>query len=248
MTRPLSTYSARARIGLIVPPTNTVNEAEWARLLPPGATAHSQRMALHSDMTSPDGRAALKDDLAETIAMLAPMKPDVVAYACTAGSMLVPSDSLCAEMTERSGLPVVTTADSIVRALRHLGVRRLSIVTPYAEATNQHEVAFLAAHGFETLAIAGLGIGANGPCEFPLIAQTPLDRIRALVAQTFVPGSEALLITCTDFPSLPLIDALEGELGVPVISSNTATLWACLAQSPGGTTGLTQGGRLLRGA
>ncbi|MEI4473817.1 maleate cis-trans isomerase family protein [Frigidibacter sp. MR17.24] len=248
MTRPLSTYSTRARIGLIVPPTNTVNEAEWARILPEGATAHSQRMALHTDTTSPAGRAALKDDLDATVAMLAPMKPDVVAYACTAGSMLVPSETLGAEMTARCGLPVVTTADSIVRALRALGAARISVVTPYARKTNAHEVEFLAAHGIEVLAIAGLGIGAGGASEFPLIAQTPIERIRALVADTFVPGSEALLITCTDFPSLPLIDTLEQDLGVPVISSNTATLWACLGHTPGGRAGIGIGGRLLRGA
>lgn len=241
MTRPLSTYSTRARIGLIVPPTNTVNEAEWSRLLPEGATAHSHRMALHSDTQSPAGQAALKDDLEAAIAMLAPMRPDVVAYACTAGSMLVPSATLGAEMSARTGVPVVTTADSIVRALHHLGAARISIVTPYTDAMNAHEVAFLAAHGIETQAIRGLGLGANGPADFPLIAQTPLDRIRDLARETFVAGSEALLITCTDFPSLPLIDALEAEFGVPVLSSNTATLWACL-----GAGGLEKGGTLLR--
>ena len=44
----------------------------------------------------------------------------------------------------------------------------------------------------------------------------------------FVPGSDALLITCTDFPTLPLIPELEDELGVPVVTSNQATFWAML--------------------
>ncbi|MCA0042526.1 maleate cis-trans isomerase family protein [Celeribacter litoreus] len=228
MTRPLSTYSTRARIGLIVPPTNTVNEAEWAQLLPSGATAHSHRMALHADTQSEAGKKALKDDLEDTIGMLAPMKPDVMAYACTAGSMLVPSDQLGDEMTERTGIKTVTTADSIVKALRHLGVSQVSIATPYTDAMNAHEVDFLKAHGIDTLAIEGLGLGANGPCDFPLIAQTPIAEIEALARRIFVPGSGALLITCTDFPSLPLIYKLSKEFGVPVISSNTATLWACL--------------------
>jgi maleate isomerase/arylmalonate decarboxylase len=43
-----------------------------------------------------------------------------------------------------------------------------------------------------------------------------------------VPGSDALLITCTDFPTLPLIAGLEADLGVPVVTSNQATFWAML--------------------
>lgn len=228
MSRPASSYSTRARLGLIVPPTNTVNEAEWARLLPAGATAHSHRMALHADTTSPAGQAALRADLAAAVAMLAPMRPDVVAYACTAGSMVSPSCRLGADMGALTGERVVTTADSIVEALRALGVTRVSVITPYTEAMNAHEVAFLADHGITVAAIAGLGLGANGPADFPRIAQVPLARIEALARETFVPGSEALLVTCTDFPSLPLIAPLEAALGVPVLSSNSATLWACL--------------------
>jgi maleate isomerase/arylmalonate decarboxylase len=54
-----------------------------------------------------------------------------------------------------------------------------------------------------------------------------------------------LLITCTDFPTLPLIEALEEELGVPVVTSNQATLRACL-RAAGITDGVPGAGRLLR--
>src|SRR5690606_32966375 len=37
-------YGWRARLGLIVPPTNTVNEAEWRIMAPEGVTIHSARM------------------------------------------------------------------------------------------------------------------------------------------------------------------------------------------------------------
>ncbi len=33
-------YGWRAKIGLIVPTTNTVNEAEWARMAPEGVSIH----------------------------------------------------------------------------------------------------------------------------------------------------------------------------------------------------------------
>ena len=45
-------YGARAKLGVIVPPTNTANEAEWNRMTPPGVTIHAARMKLHTDIKS----------------------------------------------------------------------------------------------------------------------------------------------------------------------------------------------------
>ena len=223
-----STYGPRARLGLIVPPTNTVNEAEWSRLVPDGVTFHTHRMVLHTDSASPEGAARLMADLEAVFALLGQCGPDVIAYACTAGSMVSPAASLPDDLTRRTGRPAVTTAAAIIAALGALGIKKLSVATPYAQALNDHEAHFLAEHGLKVARLIGLGIGAGGPQEYPMIARTPLDAVRDHALAAFVPGSDALLITCTDFPSLPLISELERDLGVPVISSNTATLWAAL--------------------
>lgn len=225
-----SVYGPRARLGLIVPPTNTVNEAEWMRMMPDGVTFHTVRMPIHLDAGSPHGRQALVRDIVARVRELAEARVDVVAYACTAGSMINPRHALGAEVERETGVPLVTTAAAIVDALEQLDARRLSIATPYHDALNAHEVAFLAANGIETLAIAGLGLGANGPADWPLIAQTPLERIEAHVRATFVAGSDACLVTCTDFPALLLIERLERDLAVPVVTSNQATLWAALTR------------------
>ena len=231
MRRHNSVYSWRAKIGLIVPPTNTVNEAEWARVLPEGVTYHAVRMPIHLNHGTPEGKLALVADVVAKVRELGEARVDVVAYACTAGSMVSPRHSLAQEVTAATGIPLVTTAASIVDALEALGTRRVSVATPYHDALNAHEVEFLAENGIETLAIAGLGLGANGPVDYPLIAQTPLDRIEAHVEATFVKGSDACLITCTDFPTLPVHEGLEKKLGVPVVSSNQATLWAALRRA-----------------
>lgn len=237
--RPASSYSSRARLGLIVPPTNSVNEAEWQRLMPEGVTFHTHRMKLH-----PAGDPALMADLLASLDLLGQVRPDAVAYACTAGSMAIPSAGMPDAASERSGQQVLTTSHALILALRALEAKRISVATPYAQLINDHEVVFLGAHGIETIAIAGLGIGDGGPHEFVRIAQTPLSEVRALALSTFVPGSDALLLACTDFPTLPLIEDLEAELGVPVISSNTATLWAML-RACGVTDTVAGGGKLF---
>ncbi|MEM6461224.1 MAG: hypothetical protein AAF724_04840 [Pseudomonadota bacterium] len=223
-----STYGWRAKIGLIVPPTNTVNESEWRIAMPEGVSFHTHRMALHSDIDTSEGKTRLHRDLDDAFAMLLPAEPDVVAYACTAGSMVKPVDSLPAALSQRHGVKTVTTSAAIVAALRSVNAKSLSVATPYGETLNAHEARFLEDHGFRVERISGLGIGERGPSEYPLIARTSIERVRAHACEAFVPGSDALLLLCTDFPSQPLITDLEAELGVQVITSNQATLWACL--------------------
>jgi maleate cis-trans isomerase len=240
-----SAYGYRAKLGLIVPPTNTVNEAEWARMAPEGVTVHSVRMPLHADAHTEAGLAALHADIAKAVADLRQARVDVVAYGCTAGSMVIPPESLPDRIGEMAGVPGVTTAAAIVRALRDLGVRRVSVATPYHRALDEHERAFLTANGFEVLSIRGLGIGAGGPQEYVRIAETPLAAVDRHARDSFVPGSDALLITCTDFPTLPLLTALEADLGVPVVTSNQATFRAAVRAA--GVRGRFEGfGRLLR--
>lgn len=240
-----SVYSWRAKIGLIVPPTNTVNEAEWARAMPEGVTFHTVRMPIHLDHASPAGRRALVADLVAKVKELAEARVDVVAYACTAGSMVNPRHALAREVAAATGVAVVTTAAAIVDALDKLGARRVAVATPYHDALNDHEVDFLRQNGIEALSIAGLGLGANGPVDYPLIAETQLERIEAHVTGAFKAGAQAMLITCTDFPTRPLHDKLEVALCVPVVTSNQATLWAAL-RAAGIEDAVPGLGRLMR--
>jgi maleate isomerase/arylmalonate decarboxylase len=224
----LSTYAPRAKLGLIVPPTNTVNEAEWSRMMPQGVTFHTHRMPLHADTTSEAGKKALMGDLDGVFGLLKQSRVDAIAYACTAGSMINPVQALPEALSERNAVKAVTTSAAIVAALKALGAKRLSVATPYADRLNEHETHFLEENGFTVDRLIGLGIGANGPAEFIHIAETPIEKVAAHARTAFVPGSDALLITCTDFPTLPLIGPLEAELGVPVVTSNQATFWAML--------------------
>lgn len=228
VARHKSAYSHRARLGLITPPTNTVNEAEWSRMMPQGVTFHTHRMPLHADTTSEAGKAGLMQDLEAVFGMLKPARVDAIAYACTAGSMINPVDSLPEHLTASMGVTAVTTSAAIIHALKTLGATRLSVATPYHDKLNQHETAFLQENGFTVDNLIGLGIGASGPADYVRIAETPLDHVADHVRAAFTPGSDAILITCTDFPTLPLIAQLEAEFGVPVVTSNQATFWAML--------------------
>jgi maleate cis-trans isomerase len=210
------------RLGLIVPTTNTVNEAEWKRMAPPEVTFALVRMPLHTDSE------ALYADLDKALAELAPQQPDVIAYACTAGSLVLPLNSLTDFMESRAAVPCVATAPALVQACNHLKVQRISLATPYHDALNQHEKSFFAQCGIQTVQMKGLGIGAGGPHEYVNIAKLPKEQVYAHCRAADAPAAQGLIVSCTDLATLDAVPRLEAELGKPVVSSNLATFWAAL--------------------
>ena len=238
-------YGRRAKIGLIVPPTNTVNEAEWARMAPEGVTIHVTRMRLHPDTQSPEGERQLYADLERATRDLAAASLDAIAYGCTAGSMVMPLEKLTDYMAGIAGVPCVATAPALVLACRALGVTRVALATPYHDALNEHERHFLAKNGVEVVALKGLGIGAGGPHEYVRIARVPKEDALAHARSVDRPEAQALMISCTDFATLEAVRELERTLGKPVVTSNQATFWAAL-RAAGVDDRLPFFGRLLQ--
>lgn len=221
-------YGSRARIGVIVPPTNTANEAEWQAMAPTGVTIHSARMPLHTDTHSEAGLAALRADIAKHAQDLSQANVDVLAYGCTAGSMVTPVDSLPQFITESCSRKSLTTAQAIVEALRALSVTRVAVGTPYHAALNQHEQAFLLANGFNVVSLEGLGYGAKGVDEYRNISRIDADKVIALAERINTEAADAILLSCTDLATLSVIATLEARFNKPVISSNSATFWLAL--------------------
>jgi acyl-CoA synthetase (AMP-forming)/AMP-acid ligase II len=76
-----------ARVGLIVPSSNTVMEADLYRRLPADATLLTARMYLVE--TTPAGEAAMLDDhLPGAVRDLATARPDAVVFGCTSAGAL----------------------------------------------------------------------------------------------------------------------------------------------------------------
>jgi maleate isomerase/arylmalonate decarboxylase len=158
--------------------------------------------------------------------------------------MVQPLDSLAGFMSRESGRPAVATAPALVHACRALGLKRVSLATPYHDALNHHENEFLAENGIEVVAMKGLGIGAGGPHEYVRIAKVPEEDVYAHCRSADHPDAEGMIVSCTDFRTLGILPRLEKELGKPVVSSNLATFWMAL-RAAGVKERLKGYGRLL---
>jgi len=233
----------RARIGVIVPPSNTVNETEFNRLKPDGVTFHFTRSPLHADPGA-DDFAEMMADLATAGTQLASCRVDLIAYGCTSGSMACPADRLIGKLREVGGVSAISTAGAILEALGVLGVRRIAMATPYTAATNAHEKHYLENQGITVVCDSGLGLNTD-LAGIQRISRVPPEEVFAHAKAIDHADAEALLICCTDFNAIDVVEPLEGELGKPVVTSNTATLWTAL-RALGIEDRLEGCGRLLR--
>jgi len=228
-----------AKVGLIVPSVNTTTEPELAWVAPPRISFHAARVFM--DTTTPSAVRAMNLEVRRAAELLATMSPDVVAYACTAGSFIdgpAATAALLAEVREIVDCPVIATAAAMVAALRHLRVTRVSLAAPYPQDVVDCERRFLVDSGFDVVSCAGLGRSGAG------VRPTTFDEIVALVRRVDRPEAQAIFVSCTDLRALEVVEALEMEAGKPVLTSNQVTLWGIL-EALGDRTPVDGCGRLL---
>jgi maleate cis-trans isomerase len=221
-----SPYGWKARIGLIVPSTNAVNEPEFWRMAPDGVSILTARAMLLGPATENSYH-----DMAQAVRgaaeQLATAEVDIVAYGCTSGSFICPMAELVQGMHELTRVPALAAAGSVVAALRALGARRVALGTPYVDFVNQREIGFLQEYGFEVTSLQGLDMGHTQE-ERRAIGRVPPEALYRLGRAVDRPDADVVFLSCTNLASLSVIQQLEQDLGKPVITSNQACFWACL--------------------
>lgn len=237
-----SPYGWRGKIGLICPSTNTSIEPEFQRLAPEGIAIHVAR-AFQDGPQEP----ALYKQIAENVELasrdLGSARVDVIAFGCTSCTYFVPAEEIRETMTRMSGAPAVLTADAVVEALKAVGARRIALATPRTDFVNRREIEWLGEQDFDVVSVQGLQLGETA-LERANIGRVPPEVAFRLGISVDRPEADAVFISCTNLPSLAIIENLERELGKPVITSNQATFWRAM-RLIGSTAQLTGYGRLL---
>ena len=212
------------RLGLLIPSSNTTMEPEFYKMLPEEFTIHTARLRLKS--VTVESLAEMEQEIVSEASKLADADVSVIGYGCTSGSLFkgLGHDLEIEQRIEKtSGKPAVATAGAVVKALKSLKIRRVAVATPYIDQINQLEERFLTLNGIKVIDIKGLGISDNLK-----IGKIPKETLLNLVLSLSHKEADGIFISCTNLPTINIIEELETILKKPVISSNTATLWAML--------------------
>lgn len=221
------------RIGLIVPSSNVTMETEIPGMLRRREDIRAERFTFHSSRmrmkdVNAEELAAMDRDSNRCAAELADAHVDVMAYACLVAIMAQgpgyhrQSQERLERVAADNGakVPVVSSAGALVEACHEIGARRVAVVAPYVKPLTQLVVDYIEAEGVEVTDSVSLEVSDNldvaclNPYQLPgIVNGMDLSRADALV-----------LSACVQMPSLPVVQIVEGRVGLPVITAGTATV------------------------
>ena len=232
----MSGYGDAGRVGVIDLSTCTSLTAEFALAVP------TEVLVLYARLRLPRGEVTVEalDEmfhgprLEEAAFELSDAGVSAITFACTSGSLLHGPGfdrRVCDRITAATGVHATTTATSAVRALHALGLQSVCVGTPYDDEINERERQFFEAAGIAVKRIAGLGIRYDRD-----IGSLSSADVRELASSVWDDSADGLFLSCTNLPALTLVGQLEAQLGRPVVTSNSATIWDLLRT--GGVTGV----------
>jgi maleate isomerase len=164
---------------------------------------------------------AVNGDIEESARRLLRYHPEFIAYYCTTVSF-IRGPGMEVEIAERitraTGLPATTTSASMIEALRHLGIRKVAVASPYLPEVEKAFVRFIEAYGIAVVKSDSLhrseGHSIVDPDEMTRLAES-VDSERA----------DAVFIGCTGQRLAGYLDAMEKRLAKPVMCANQVTAW-----------------------
>jgi maleate isomerase len=235
------------RLGLLVPASDMVSEVDFRNHLPSSVAFYTARLhqPQNSGIGTKENYEGLVDSAPDAARSVALANPELLVYSCTSGSFFKGPDwhqELSVLLEEASGIPTITTSTALITALAALEARTVFLASPYPNSVNEAETSFLKAHGFNITAV--LNFGCTKSKEIFAIA--PEQIVEAVLARRDeVKQNDVLFLTCTGLRSVDVVETLERELDLTVITSNSAALWLAMSRL-GVDTSEVRAGRLFR--
>jgi maleate isomerase len=214
---------------MLLTPDNAIDPELW-EWCPPGVSLHITRlMAPGLERMQPtDFNAVVRRDdvVQEATRALVLIEPEVIGFTCTSGSFL---EGFAAEAEIRESMlkagarRAVTTSGAVVEALRAIGARKVAVGTPYEDWLGERLGVFLTEAGFEIPSLV-----SHRPSK---LDETSDEHVIELAEAAFRPGIDCLFISCAALRTRHLLGPLSERLGVPVLSSTQAMMWATLREA-----------------
>lgn len=246
-------YGWRGRVGMITPtPAHENNAYEFYQVAPDGVTVvmTSLGVVLANGEASYLSAIDRLEAATEEIMSRKPMSLIQAGVPLIAFQGWGFEDELLGRIAKVTDTPAGTDLGSCIMAMQRLGIKRPAMLTPFDDATHDKLTAYVANAGIGVASAASvLGEVAGGELRGYEVSTMDLGIVKRMAVELFrsTPGADGVWITGALMPSVAVVEAVERELGVPVVSSMQAMVWRGLRLA--GVTDPVGGfGRLLREA
>lgn len=153
------------------------------------------------------------------------------------------SDRLILDLVKQiTPVPASTVLTAVVRALRHLEMRRVVMATPFPEDQDVRLGKFLAHDGIEVVAHRCLGYN-NSKVIWNLPPETGYELASSLLREH--PDVDGVYMPCNKWRIISVIDRIERDFNKPVVTNTQAWVWEAL-KAMGLGKSVPGYGRLLR--
>jgi maleate isomerase len=216
----------RTAIAMITPSANLVVERVTNAILSdfPEVSGHFSRTPVFgSKDLFPDDYDW--DGMLAAARLLAHARPDIIVWNGSKGANLGfrVDDALCRRIESETTIPATTSTIALQAALAHFQARRIAVVSPYGAAYQDKLIGRFRSEGLDVVAEAHAGIADN--LDFAAMSD---DAIAAMMRGVAAARPDAILSWCTNMPAAYVVDALERELGIPILDSTTLAVWHAL--------------------
>jgi maleate isomerase len=222
----------RRKIGHITPSSNTVLEPLTTlmnRELDGCISHHFTRIKVEA--ISLDARHAEQFGAQPMLAaadLLADAAVDAIIWNGTSGAWngIAADRELCAQISERTGIPSSTATLAQLDVIARSGLSRCGLAVPYTDDVTQRIVGVYSAEGLDIVASANHGVTGNREMAF-----LPENEVRDLLREADAPAAECLMLICTGVAGAQLVAEMEHELGKPIFDSVAVALWKGLTMT-----------------
>jgi maleate cis-trans isomerase len=129
---------------------------------------------------------------------------------------------------QATGVPATTCVTSMVKGLQKMGVHTVVVVCPYYQEASAGMLGKVLEHaGFEIVSLV------RGDVEWGNIADIPQQQVYRMAKTAFlkVQHADGLLIAGGGAPVYEIVEALEMDIGKPVVAHNFAAAWNALSMA-----------------
>ena len=149
---------------------------------------------------------------------------DCIVYACTSGTIAAGHNSIKNKVKlAKPEAKVTTPSVAAIKALKKFNIKNLSIFTPYSKKLNDDVVEYFKKEGFNITSNSYFDIESDYD-----IGKVDQNYLYDVLSKIDLKEAEALFVSCTALPVLPIIEKLEKKLNKIVLSSNQALIWDTL--------------------